>query len=200
MKLIKCLGAACLIAVLFCAAACEKDRNVQVFGSSQTMESDAEVQMETDTKEPETSASIYVDVCGAVANPGVVEVPRGSRVFEAIEKAGGLTTQAAVFAVNQAALLEDGQQIMVYTEEEASARIDIEGTFGGESEKGEGKVNLNQASADELMTLTGIGKAKAEDIIEYRETVGMFKSIEEIKNISGIKDAVFEKIKDKIVV
>lgn len=142
----------------------------------------------------ETAASgfLYVHVCGEVEHPGVYELPAGSRTYEAIQLAGGLTASAAKEAVNQASLLTDGQQIVVPSyEEQASAAL---------TESGTGLVNLNQASAAELMTLPGIGEAKAADIIAYREAQGGFASIEEIKNVSGIKDALFNKIKDKIVV
>ena len=135
-------------------------------------------------------------------HPGVVELPAGSRVFEAIEKAGGLSGEAAGFAVNQAAALEDGQQITVPTKEEASGwepERDAR-TAGAEESSGEKIININEAAAEELTVLPGIGKAKAESIVEYRESAGRFGSIEEIKNVSGIGEAVFEKIKDKIAV
>lgn len=153
---------------------------------------------------PETAGSIFVYVCGAVENPGVVEVPAGSRVFEAVRKAGGMTAEAADFAVNQAALLTDGQQITIPTMEQAEdwtpqETAQASADTGKETESGE-KVNINQAAAEELMTLPGIGEAKAAGIIEYRESAGEFQSIEEIKNVSGIGDAVFEKIKDRIAI
>ncbi|MBS1318374.1 MAG: hypothetical protein HP042_08085, partial [Lachnospiraceae bacterium] len=102
--------------------------------------------------------------------------------------------------------LEDGQQLYIYTEEEyenfsrqpggadASAEA-ADGTFSAD-----GKININQASEAELMTLPGIGEAKAADILRYREENGRFEQIEDIMNISGIKEAVFSKIKDKIMV
>ena len=126
----------------------------------------------------------------------------GSRVYEAIQKAGGMTEEAADFAVNQAALLEDGQQITVPTTEEAKGWTPEEGVQSAVPEQAdsERKVNINQAAAEELMTLPGIGESKAEGIIEYRESAGGFQSVEEIKNVSGIGDAVFERIKDRIVI
>lgn len=149
---------------------------------------------------PETSGYIYVYVCGAVATPGVVQVPEGARVFEALEAAGGMTAEAADYAVNQAAVLADGEQVTVptreqaeqWTPEAASAEKSAAGPENG------GMVNINRATAEELMTLPGIGEARAAGIIEYRESSGGFGSIEEIKNISGIGDALFEKIKDRI--
>lgn len=144
--------------------------------------------------------SIYVYICGAVHNPGVIEVPAGARLFEALEKAGGLTASASMASINQAAVLSDGQQIVILTEEEAEQQT--QNTISGDDNMAasEKLVNINTATAEELMTLSGIGQAKAADIIHYRETVGHFQSIEDIMNVSGIKSAVYEKIKDKIVV
>lgn len=158
---------------------------------------------ETDTETHE--AEIYVDVTGAVQHPGVVKVPYGARVYEAIGQAGGLREDAAAELINQAAVLTDGQQIRVYTQEEAEEAAlpapdgGQEGNAGG-GENAQGKININEAAAEELMTLPGIGEAKAADIIRYREENGGFGTIEEIMEIRGIKEAVFDKIKDKIAV
>ena len=102
--------------------------------------------------------------------------------------------------VNQAALLSDGQQIRVYTCEEAAQGAVSVVEEQGTKETAQGKININQAGAEELMTLPGIGESKAADIIRYREENGGFERIEDIMNISGIKEAVFSKIKDKIVI
>ena len=152
-------------------------------------------------------APIYVYVCGAVANAGVVSLPAGSRVFEALEAAGGLTEEADTRTLNQAAFLEDGEQITVLTREEAAEtdvtdtdpaadRADTAGTSSGDS----GKVNLNTATAEELQSLPGIGQAKAAAILSYRETYGAFASIEELMNISGIKEKTFQQLQDLIEV
>ena len=194
-------------AVLFCVSGCERDKNVQIYDRISGIESesvtlsDRETEVVPSSEETESSV-LYVYVCGAVEHPGVVELPAGSRVFEAIEKAGGLSGEAAGFAVNQAAALEDGQQITVPTKEEASGwepERDAR-TARAEESSGEKIININEAAAEELTVLPGIGKAKAESIVEYRESAGRFGSIEEIKNVSGIGEAVFEKIKDKIAV
>ena len=153
------------------------------------------------------SAKICVYVCGQVEHPGVYELASSSRVYQAISEAGGLTEKAAQEAVNQAASLEDGQQIYIPSKEEASqqtagaAWMEM-GNQGGSAagEQTSALININQAGAEELMTLPGIGESRAADIITYRETNGPFAGIEDIKNVSGIKDAVFQKIKDKIVV
>ena len=144
----------------------------------------------TDQEGPGT---IFIYVCGAVRTPGVYELPAGSRVFAALEAAGGMTGQADPRSLNQAEVLEDGQQITVYTREEAEALPPV----GGSGED-PGKVNLNTASLEELMTLPGIGEAKAGAIIAYREEHGDFQTIEEIQQVEGIKEKVFEKIKEQI--
>lgn len=158
---------------------------------------DSTAAQETET---EVSAEIRVYVCGAVVSPGVITLTRQERIGDAIAKAGGLTAAAEPRAVNQAGFLEDGMQILVPTQEEVqSGGVPLAAAdMTGQSEAG--KVNLNQADTEELKSLPGIGDAKAADIIRYREQNGGFKDIEEIKNISGIKDAVFEKLKDKIAV
>ena len=142
---------------------------------------------------------VIVHVCGQVASPGVYELPAGSRIYEAVEAAGGLGPQAVAEGLNQAAEAEDGQQIYVPSAEEME-----EGTVplesAGPAETGQTKVNINTAGAEELMTLSGIGEAKASAIIRYREENGKFGSIEELMEISGIKEGVFEKIKDQIKV
>lgn len=151
--------------------------------------------------EPET---IIVYVCGEVKKEGVVTLPAGSRIYQAIEMAGGVTEEAEASWLNLAEVLTDGARIYVPGKEEVSegnlAVPEGAGRNEGSSEASDGLVNLNQASKEELMTLPGIGEAKAEAILQYRTEHGNFGSIDEIKNISGIKDGVFEKIKDKITV
>lgn len=220
MKVVKIFAVIFMTAVILCASGCEKSENIQVFDADREETEESGIRMEDGTgTEGESStaeeaeepiqkqraaaeSSIFVYVCGAVREPGVVELTEGSRVYEAIQKAGGMTEEAADFAVNQAALLEDGQQITVPTTEEAKGWTPEEGVQSavpGQADS-ERKVNINQAAAEELMTLPGIGESKAEGIIEYRESAGGFQSVEEIKNVSGIGDAVFERIKDRIVI
>ena len=165
---------------------------------------------------------IFVDVCGAVANPGVYELDEGARVFQAVNAAGGYLPEAAVNYLNRARSLGDGQQIYVPTEEEIAENLEAlaskvpEALQSGASEdtgregnsedslaEGVGSnsgINLNTADAAQLCTLSGIGQSKAEAIIAYREEHGGFASIEEIMNVEGIKEGTFSKIKDKISV
>lgn len=146
--------------------------------------------MELNGSEEEVQTTIFVYVCGAVAKEGVYELSQGSRVYEAIEMAGGFLPNAAVTEINQAELLEDAMKIYVPTIEEL-AKMQLGGG---------GKVNINRASKEELMTLPGIGEAKAESIIAYRKKNGSFRKTEDIMQIAGIKDSLYEKIKDLIQV
>lgn len=152
---------------------------------------------------------IYVDVTGAVKAPGVYTLPAGSRVFEAIALAGGAREDASLENLNQAGILQDGQQIRVYTEEEA-AQMAQQGslpslpgaeTAAGQKESQEAsKVNINTAGKDELMTLTGIGETRAEAILAYRQETGGFQAPEDLMQVEGIKEKTFEKLKDQITV
>lgn len=147
-----------------------------------------------DTPETEDAATICVYVCGQVANPGVYELPAQSRIGQAVEAAGGMTEEAATTWLNLAERMTDGQKIEVPSREQAEELL--EEATGQES----GLVNLNTATAEQLMTLRGIGESKAEDILSYREQHGGFGTIEELMQIPGIKERVFEKIKDQITV
>ena len=150
---------------------------------------------------PEETVQVYI--CGAVASPGVYTLPGGSRVVQAVEAAGGFLPDAEEKILNLARKIEDGEQITVWTREEAE-NMEITETpqqirrHGAGS--GSGKVNLNTAGKEELMTLSGIGESRADAIIAYREANGPFGSIEEIMNIEGIKEKMFEKIRGSIEV
>ena len=158
---------------------------------------------------PEPILKIYVDVCGAVAHPGVFQMDEGSRVFQAIEAAGGFLPEAAQTCVNQAGILTDGQQLYILTQEEMEQQ-DLKtgdtviaqnpsGTALNKTEQN-GKVNINTADESQLTTLTGIGATRAKAIIAYRDENGPFAAIEDIMNVQGIKEGTFVKIKDEIVV
>ena len=139
-----------------------------------------------------TSGKCFVQVSGAVNSPGVYELGGESRVFHAILMAGGYKEDADLSGLNQAEKISDGQKIVIKTRDEAA----MEAATSAD----DGKVNINTADAKTLMTLPGIGESKANSIIKYRESKGSFNSIEDIKNISGIKDGVYNKIADSIKV
>ena len=173
------------------------------------------------SQEPE---EIYVDVSGAVVSPGVYCLDAGRRIFQAIEAAGGCTTEAAPACLNQAAELSDGQKVYVPTVQEAEdvaagngaggnagnlwdlgtqssvTGQTSEGTGQVSEDTGTGKVNINTADKELLTTLPGVGNSKADAILAYRQDQGGFSSIEEIMNVEGIKEGVFARIKDRISV
>lgn len=162
--------------------------------------------MESQSAEP----GYFVHICGEVKEPGVYELPKDSRIFEAIAAAGGFTDEAADDLLNLAEKIFDGMKLVVLSKDEAAALSGEEwlklsggsssgGGQGGADPSG-GLVNINTASKEALMTLSGIGESRAEDIIRYREESGGFKKIEDIMKVPGIKNAGFQKIKDSITV
>ena len=182
-------------------------------GTQQTVDGEGIIERAEDTETAEDGSSstqgtaeqkkAFVYVCGAVNDPGVYEVESNSRVFEAIELAGGVTAEAVPELIDQARVVTDGERIYVPNREEAEnggtegLGTEVTGISDG-NEKG--KININTAGKDELMELTGIGEAKAESILRYREEHGGFQSIEELMQIEGIKEGVFNKIKDDITI
>lgn len=146
------------------------------------------------TAEPE-DGQIYIHIVGAVKKPGVYTFQKKPRVIEVVEKAGGFTKDAVTAEINQAELVEDGTQLAI------ASQKDFKEKDGQQAEQTEtGKVNLNTAAKEQLMTLTGIGEAKAIAIIAYREEKGKFQKPEDLMNIPGIKEGVFDKIKSQICV
>lgn len=165
-------------------------------GSQKNAQNDASDIVETDNAQTVSAGEkrLTVYVCGAVQHPGVYELAEGSRVYEALALAGGVTDDASPTAVNQAQPLTDGEMIEILTVDQAMERETAQET------ESDGRVNINTADAEELKTLPGIGEAKADSIIAYREKNGAFAAIEDIKNIEGIKDGVFAKLEDCIKV
>lgn len=150
------------------------------------------------SKENTTSSIIYVYICGSIMNPGVYSVEANTRLNDIIDMAGGFTQDASREYLNLAEIVSDGQKITVPSQEDVkNNNLEI---INGGSSNGNGIVNINTASKDILMTLPGIGQAKADDIITYRDKNGKFATIEDIMKISGIKENLFNKIKDLIKV
>ena len=138
--------------------------------------------------------SVVVYVTGAVLHPGVYEVGGNMRVSDAIEAAGGFKNNAAADYLNLAAQLSDGEKITVPTKKEAKA-------LNKDDDSDESHlVNINTAAKEELMTLPGIGESKADAIIAYRQENGGYRNIEELMQISGIKEGVYSKISEYITV
>lgn len=177
-----------LLSVMLCGC-----RQTSYLNSSES----ADITTESTSEEPKEGYALgYVQVGGAVKNPGVYEIGRDTRLFMIIEAAGGLTEEADISSLNQARALKDGESIYIMTAEEAKHALETMET----NDSADGKVNINTADINLLMTLPGVGESKAKDIISYRETNGPFSSIEEIMEISGIKEGVYNKIKDNIKV
>lgn len=153
--------------------------------------------------DPEQTASsvVYVHICGAVKKPGVYTFPSEPHIIDVVKQAGGFTKKADSSSVNLAEKVADGTQLVV-TEKRAEEKANEEQSSHEKSSAsgGSDKVNINTASAEELMTLSGIGESKAAQIVSYRESNGAFQKIEDIMKISGIKEGVFSKIKDYITV
>lgn len=143
---------------------------------------------------------VIVHICGQVKNPGVYQLEGTGRVFDVIAKAGGFTKEAAADYVNQARIVTDGEQIYIPTKDEVKNEDLVETVSGDEKQGQSSFVNLNKATKEQLMTLPGIGEAKADMIIQYREKNGSFQKAEDIMKIEGIKEGVFQKIKDLITV
>ena len=147
----------------------------------------------TDEKYVETQAMLCVYIVGEVVNPGVYELCDGARIHDVTDMAGGFTDMAAQDYINLADRITDGEKIVVYSVEEVqNAETELE-------EKSL-LVNINTADEDMLMTLPGIGESRAGDIIKYREENGRFENIEDIMNVSGIKESAFSKIENLITV
>ena len=162
---------------------------------------------------------IYIDIKGAVNKPGVYKIESNSRVIDAINKAEGLKEGADTTLINLSSKLHDEMYIYIYTKEEVvnfvkvneekNIKIDeckktnevcIKKETIKEDEIVNNKININKASINDLKLLPSIGEAKAQAIIDYRNSVGIFKTINDIKNVSGIGDSLFDKIKDLITV
>lgn len=158
-----------------------------------------------------SNKKMYVDIKGSVKNPGVYEFKENDRVIDAINYAGGLNKYANTSNINLSQKLSSEMVIYVFSNKEIEdgSKVSscsticevnvIEVSNCVDENNSSDKININNATLEELMTLTGIGESKAKNIIAYREKE-KFKTIEDIKNISGIGDVLFEKIKDRIVV
>lgn len=147
---------------------------------------------------------IAVYICGAVKHPGVYSLESGKRLCDAVSAAGGFKKNAARLSVNLARLLSDGEQVVIPTKKQAALYNKTykgysAGAEDSSSTNTDGLININTASRKELMSLPGIGASKADAVIEYRLS-NSFKTIEDIKNVTGIKDGVFNQIKNQITV
>jgi competence protein ComEA len=186
--------------VVVCICGCGKD-TVDFISSESSIQEETEDSDRNvlDTSETEKKGTICIYICGQVNTPGVYVLEEGSRVCDAFVMAGGLTADAAGDYWNQARVLQDGEMIYVPTTEEVKDR-EPESGIGKNTSSNNGIININTATKEELMTLPGIGESRALSIIAYRKEHGGFSSPEEIMEVSGIKEGMYEKMKEYIMV
>lgn len=158
--------------------------------------------MEIEQEEEETK--IVIHITGEVKKEGIIKIDEGGRISDAIEEAGGLTNEADIDRVNLAYELEDGQKIYIPNKKDKNVNeyitdgVDEIVLKDDEFDTNTSYININKATAEELQTLSGIGESLAKSIVEYREENGKFKNKEDLKNVAGIGDSKYEKIKDDI--
>ena len=174
-----------------------KETNLQAEVAAVSKDSVSE--NEVKKEEPVEQDLITVDVKGAVKAPGIYDLPVGSRVNDAVQKAGGLTEQADSKSLNLAQKVSDEALVYVPTKGEESASQQA-GSGAPSSTSKDKKVNLNKASLEELKQVKGLGGKRAQDIIDHRESNGKFKSVDELKKVSGIGTKTIEKLKDYVTV
>lgn len=198
MSIIKFIRIMLLLFCLFLVG-CKSGEKVE-FSSEEDIcnEKDSNNDRKTESNNGDLEEIAVVYVCGAVSYPGVYEICENSRVSDAVAAAGGFVSEADTESVNLAAVIEDGVKIRIPYKGEASSPSDNTSEISSGTDAG--KININKATKEQLMTLSGVGESKADAIIKYRDTNGPFKSVEDIMNIEGIKEGVFNKIKDDIFV
>ena len=176
----------------------------------ETVQADASAIDKTGKDDGQETKECVVHICGAVVHPGVYTLEEKSRVYQAIDRAGGFLEDADADFLNQADFLSDGMKLYVPTKEEVKAAGELPkwqdvgkntgSAVEADREKEDSLVNINTAGEELLCTLPGIGSSKAMGIISYREKNGSFRQIEDIMNVEGIKEGLFQKIRDKITV
>lgn len=180
---------------------------------------DLVIEKKTTTKKEKVEKEMYkVDIKGEVLTPGIYSLDSNKRVIDVIEMSGGLTENADTSVINLSKKIKDEMVIIIYSKSEVkefekTKEIEFqiqekciqkdENSLKNDAcistdSKTNGKISINTGTKEELMTLSGIGESKAQDIIKYREENGPFKTIEDIKNVSGIGDSLFAKIKENI--
>ena len=176
-----------------------KDTNPQTeLESSVKVKSKEEIPKDIEeTTEVVEQDLITVDVKGAVKSPGIYNLPLGSRVHDAVQKAGGMTENADSKNLNLAQKVSDESLVYVPSKEETDIQEASPNTTSSKESK---KVNINKASLEELKQVKGLGGKRAQDIIDYRETKGTFKSVDDLKKVSGIGAKTIEKLKDYVTV
>lgn len=189
----------CVTGFFFCINQNQQNKNVEkeLITCDITQESSDSVAENSPEKAENGSRkkkSIFVHVCGAVKKSGVYELKEGSRICDALIAAGGFKKTADQTFLNQAQVLSDGEQVVVPTKGKT-----VQNANKVPESQSTQKISINHATCEELMTLPGIGESKANTIIKYREENGNFQTLEDLKKIQGIKDGVYSKIIDYIM-
>lgn len=219
--LMRCTGNVCmvvLIALTILVSGCADEKEVYSLEEILSIEANAagddDGAKEENTKETEAGLppTVWVHICGEVSTPGIYELPEGSRVYDVLVLAGGFTAEADTTHYNLAQVISDGMKLEIPGRREGSkGNTAVTNTHGGVDTTGitgtptggepeNALININTATTQQLQTLPGIGESRAADIVSYREKNGYFQSIEQIMEVSGIKETVFEKIKELITV
>lgn len=195
------IGSICCIVVIGCISwtvlSKEEDSEQEV------LETRTSEITETSDKDTSINSTMYVDVKGAVKQPGMYEVTSDMRVLNVIDMAGGFLEEADANQINYAEKLDD--QMVIYVPKKGEKVDDVAiADKGKQTTKNDqtdtAQVNINNATKEELMTLNGVGEKKAEKIIEYREENGSFKTTEDIKNVSGFGEKTYESLKESITI
>lgn len=195
-----------IIVMILCIVFIKQKQNDNLFYIDSS-ETESNQNTEIKDEDAEERKIIFVHVIGEVEKPGLIDLSEGSRIFDAVEKTGGFTTNADITKINLAYVLEDGQKIVIPSVEETK----VEESFNDyiESDAGEGvieeattssgKIDINSASQTEIETLPGIGPSLASKIIAYRNLNGKYKSVEDLKNVSGIGGSKYDNIKEWVI-
>lgn len=199
LPVLACIVVACIVLVVLALVRFVPTET----SASQDFEAPAQAEEQAASEQDSDVRQVGVDVEGAVASPGLYLVSADARVNDAVAAAGGMTSDADRQRVNLAQKVEDGMQVYVPSREEAPAATGTTTTGAGQASSSgasKGKVNLNTASAEELQTLSGIGPSLSQRIIDYRQANGPFKSVDDLRKVSGIGDTRFKSLKDLVCV
>ena len=187
----------CLVVVIIIVGIFMNDKRSQ----GELISDDLIIDNKTTEQETVKDNIIKVHIDGCVQFPGIIELVEGSRIADAIDKVGGITSNASIKNVNLAYVLQDGEKIHIPSVEEENSNLEqIQVISSANTSSENGKININKATLAELQKISGIGESTAKKIIEYRNINGKFKKIEELKQITGIGDKKYDIIKEEVTV